>query len=93
MVILWIQKMQLSLKWWMHLNYTVHKPDIYTIWYIKYDSICYTIGMRKYPQKCFQLSLIPGEHINWNKEQISIILGRRSNFPSTFEFGHFGIKW
>ena len=31
----------------MHLNYTVHKPNIYTIWYMKYHSIFCKIGMRK----------------------------------------------
>ena len=33
----------------MHLNYMVHKPNIYTIWYIEYNSIFGKIGVRKYP--------------------------------------------
>ena len=77
----------------MHLYYTVHKPNNNTIWYIKYGNIFHKVGMWKYPQVCFQLYCLPGGHINWNKEQISVILDRRQNFPSTFEVGHFGIKW
>ena len=28
----------------MHPNYTSHEPNTYTIWYIKYDSVCDPIG-------------------------------------------------
>ena len=33
----------------MYLKYTMHKSNIYTIWYIEYNSIFDTIWMRKYP--------------------------------------------
>ena len=32
MVKLWIQKLQKNLKCGMYLKYTMHKPNIYTIW-------------------------------------------------------------
>ena len=53
MVKWWIQKLQSNLKCEMYLKYMMHKPNIYTIWYIEYNSIFGTIGMRKYPWKCF----------------------------------------
>ena len=39
MVKLWIQKLQWNLKCGMYLKYTMYKPNIYTIWYIEYNSI------------------------------------------------------
>ena len=32
----------------MYLKYTMHKPNIYTIWYIECYSIFDKIGIRKY---------------------------------------------
>ena len=75
----------------MHLNYTVHK-----LTFTSFDASNIAISfmkLGKYPHKCFQMHCLPGVHINWNKEQISVILGRRHNFPLRFEVGHFGIKW
>ena len=60
----------------MNLKYTMHKPSIYTIWYIECNSIFGKIGMKKYPWKCFQLYCLPEGHINWNKVQFTIILFR-----------------
>ena len=53
MVKLCIQKLQQNLNCEMYLNCTMYKPNIYTIWYIEYNSIFDKIGMRKYPLKCF----------------------------------------
>ena len=50
------------------------QTNIYTIWYVEYDSTFGKIGMRKYPSKCFQWYCLPEGHINWNKGQISIKL-------------------
>ena len=58
----------------MYLKHTMHKPNIYAIWYIEYNSIFDKIGMRKYPWKCFQWYYLHEGHINWNKGQISIKL-------------------
>ena len=38
----------------MYLKYAMHKPRLYSIWYIEYDSIFDKIGMTKYPWKYFQ---------------------------------------
>ena len=77
MVKLWIQILQLNLKSGMYLKYTMHKPNIYTIWYIECNSIFfYKIGMREYTWKYFQWYCLPGGHINWNKGRISITLVR-----------------
>ena len=81
-----------AVKFEMEAALILHKPNIYTIWYITYNNIFHKIGVRKYPQTCFQLYCLPGRHINWNKEQMFIIVDRRYNIPSTFEVLHFGIK-
>ena len=60
----------------MYLKYTMHKPNIYIIWYIEFDSIFDEIGMTKYPWKRFQWYCLPEGHINWKKGQISITLFR-----------------
>ena len=54
----------------MHLKYMVHKPNIFTIWYIKCNSIFHIIGMGTYPRKYIQWRCLPEGHINWNKGQI-----------------------
>ena len=79
---LWIQKLQKYLKCRMYLKYAMHKPNIYTIWYIECTSIFDKIGMMKYPWKSFQWYRIPEGHNNWNKGQISKTLVRPQNFPS-----------
>ena len=58
----------------MYLKYMMHKPNVYTVWYIEYDSIFDKIWMGKYPWKCFQWYCLPEGHINLNKGQISIKL-------------------
>ena len=55
----------------MCLKYTAHKPNIYTIWYIKCNNIFDKIEM-KYPWKYFHLYCLPGGHINWNKVQTDV---------------------
>ena len=60
----------------MYLKYTMHKPNIYTFWYIECDNIFDTIGMTKYPWKYFQWYCHPEGHINCNKGQISLALVR-----------------
>ena len=39
MVKLWIQQLRQNLKRRMCLKYTMHNPNIYTIWYIECNSI------------------------------------------------------
>ena len=63
----------------MNSQYTVHKHNICTIWYIHYDKILYKIGMTKYSQHILVILSFLG-HINWNKLQIYIILVRYQFF-------------
>ena len=79
----------ITLKCGMYLRCTMHKPNIYTIWYIECNSICHEMRMKKYPWKRFQWYCLPGGHINWNKGQISIRLVCPQNFSSTFQVGFF----
>ena len=37
----------------MYLKYTMHKPNIYIIWYIECNNIFYKIWMRKYHENVF----------------------------------------
>ena len=74
MVKLWIKQLQQNFKCRMCLKYPMHKPSIYTIWYIECNSIFDKIATRKYPWKCFQWYHLPERHINWNKGQIFITL-------------------
>ena len=60
----------------IHLEYGVHKTNIFTIWYTKCDSIFDEIRMMKYPQKYFRSCCLAEAHINWNKRHICIILVR-----------------
>ena len=65
---------EIAVEFQMYLKYTVHKHNIYTIWYIKCNSVFYQIGMRKYPRRSFQWYCLFGGHMNQNKGQISIAL-------------------
>ena len=56
--------------------YLKYKPNIYTIWYIRYDSTFDKIVMKKYPRNCVPWFCLPEGHNNWNKGQISITLVR-----------------
>ena len=60
----------------MYLKYTMHKPNIYTTWYIECNNIFEKNGMKKYLGKCYQWYCLPEGHINWNKGQISITFFR-----------------
>ena len=44
MVKLWIQQLRQNLKCRMCLKYMMHKPNIYTIWYIECNSILMKSG-------------------------------------------------
>ena len=89
MVKLWIQKLQQNLKCRMYLKWTMPKPNIYTIWYIEWNSIFDKIGVRKYAWKCFHWYCLPEGHVNWNKGQISITWFALQTFHRRFKWDIF----